>query len=250
MATKVTPKRAIARAEREEDVLADIRAIKLETAQINRETAQLRREITQLEKATAAEEKQRKQEFAAYAVAYAAADEKRKQEAIAYEKKWRAERDRDMRALRKVVSAVSKQVGSATNSNGDAAEEYFINALKSKMTFAGIHYDLFNANMLSYAKERNIREEYDIVLLNGSSVAIIEIKYNAKDADFLSTFTTRKVENFRLLFPQYANHKIYLGVAAMSFDEKVIAAAKKLGVGILKQVGNVLESDTENIKVY
>jgi Holliday junction resolvase-like predicted endonuclease len=236
MATKVTTKRAIAPAEREEDVLANIRAIKLETAQIERE-------IVQLKKAAVAEA--------------AANDERRKHEAAANKErrekefaKLKKEREKIDKELKQIMKDLAKQVGGATNSNGDAAEEYSINALEAKMTFAGVHYDSFNANMLSYVKELNIREEYDIVLLNGSSVAIIEVKYNAKDADFLSTLTDRKVKNFRLLFPQYAKHKIYLGIAAMSFDDKVVAAAKKLGVGILRQVGGVLESDTENIITY
>jgi hypothetical protein len=41
-----------------------------------------------------------------------------------------------------------------------------------------------------------------------------------------------------------------LGIASMSFNDEVIKAAKKLGIGILKQKGDTIECDTEYIKTY
>ncbi|GHV68095.1 hypothetical protein FACS1894199_14820 [Bacteroidia bacterium] len=142
---------------------------------------------------------------------------------------------------------MSKEIGGISNNNGYFAEEYFINALQKKKTFAGIRYDYVDPNM----KHRlgNVQDEFDIVMFNGSSIAIIEIKYRVQ-LDFLTTLTTKKVENFRTLFPYYAKHKIYLGIASMSFNKKVIMGAKKLGIGMLKPQGDTLECDTEHIKAY
>ncbi|GHU60901.1 hypothetical protein FACS1894121_1660 [Bacteroidia bacterium] len=142
---------------------------------------------------------------------------------------------------------LSKEIGGISNNNGYFAEEYFINALQKNKTFAGIRYDYVDPNM----KYRlgNVQDEFDIVMFNGSSIAIIEVKYRVQ-LDFLTTLTTQKVQNFRTLFPAYAKHKIYLGIASMSFNKKVIMGAKKLGIGMLKPQGDTLECDTEHIKAY
>jgi Holliday junction resolvase-like predicted endonuclease len=94
-----------------------------------------------------------------------------------------------------------------------------------------------------------VQDEFDVVMYNGTSIAIIEIKYRVHQ-DFLNTLATSKVENFRKLFPMYAKHKIYLGIASMSFNKEVISEAKKLGIGILKQKGDTIEYDTEYMKAY
>ncbi|GHT13326.1 hypothetical protein AGMMS4956_09330 [Bacteroidia bacterium] len=145
------------------------------------------------------------------------------------------------------IKKLEKLVGGISNNNGYFAEEYFINALQASKTFAGIRYDHVTPNIKSY--DGKLQDEFDIVMYNGSSIAIIEAKYRVHP-DFLTTLTTTKVKNFRKLFPNYAKHKIYLGIASMSFNNEVIKEAKKLGIGILKPQGDTLECDTENIKAY
>jgi hypothetical protein len=94
-----------------------------------------------------------------------------------------------------------------------------------------------------------VEDEYDIVLFNGTSVAIIETKYRVHKT-FVNDLTTKKVSNFRQLFPEYAQHKIYLGVASMSFNADTLDYAHELGIGIIKQNGDTFEFDTENMKAY
>ncbi|GHV64759.1 hypothetical protein FACS1894199_03770 [Bacteroidia bacterium] len=184
------------------------------------------------EKEAAEYEEQRKKEAAE-------ADKRRKE----YEKQCKKEAAESRERMKKI----EETVGGISNNNGYFAEEYFINALQKKKTFAGIRYDYVDPNM----KYRlgNVQDEFDIVMFNSSSIAIIEIEYSVQ-LDFLTTLTTQKVQNFRTLFPYYAKHKIYLGIASMSFNKKVIMGAKKLGIGMLKPQGDTLECDTEHIKAY
>jgi hypothetical protein len=158
------------------------------------------------------------------------------QEAEARSKKLDAKLDR-----------LNEIVGGTANNNGFFAEEHFFNALESSHCFGNIQYDFVLRN--ENRREGKLENEYDILMLNGSSVAIIETKYRAHQ-NYLETLVTKKVQDFRALHPNYAKHKIYLGIASMSFNKEVIAQAKKLGIGILKQVGNVVECDTEHIKAY
>jgi hypothetical protein len=60
----------------------------------------------------------------------------------------------------------------------------------------------------------------------------------------------QKVPNFRILFPDYASYKIYLGLGALSISEEVAEEAKKLGIGLLRQVGETVEYETKWVRAY
>ncbi|GHV64063.1 hypothetical protein FACS1894199_01450 [Bacteroidia bacterium] len=218
----------------------DIRAILKETAEQRKQfEAQHAKNIAEYEeqrKKESAEAEKRREEYDKRA---AEADKRREE----YDKR----REKEYAEWHARWKEVSKEIGGISNNNGYFAEEYFINALQKKKTFAGIRYDYVDPNM----KYRlgNVQDEFDIVMFNGSSIAIIEVKYRVQ-LDFLTTLTTQKVQNFRTLFPAYAKHKIYLGIASMSFNKKVIMGAKQLGIGMLKPQGDTLECDTEHIKAY
>ena len=129
------------------------------------------------------------------------------------------------------------------------AEEMIYNALDREMTFSGIKFQYICANMNKSLKSENIRAEFDVVLENGDTVAIIETKYKVREKD-VSELLNKKLNNFRKLFPMYANYKIMLGVGGMSFEKKAITAANKKGIGIIKIVGDKVEYQTENVKIY
>jgi hypothetical protein len=61
---------------------------------------------------------------------------------------------------------------------------------------------------------------------------------------------TNKLTQFRKLFPEYANYRIYLGIAGLSFDKSVVKEAGKFGIGMVKQDGKTVEVNAENMKVY
>ncbi|GHV68558.1 hypothetical protein FACS1894199_15970 [Bacteroidia bacterium] len=177
----------------------------------------------------------------------AAEAEKRREEYDKRREKESAEWHASWKELKEYQANVSKEIGGIASNNGYFAEEYFINALQKKKTFAGIRYDHVGPNIKAF--DGTLQDEFDIVMYNGSSIAIIEVKYRVHP-DFLTTLTTKKVQNFRKLFPKFAKHKIYLGIASMSFNAEVIIGAKKLGIGMLKPQGDTLECDTEHIKAY
>ncbi|GHV60829.1 hypothetical protein FACS1894195_0270 [Bacteroidia bacterium] len=167
------------------------------------------------------------------------ADKRREKEFAEWHARWKK--------IEEAQANLAKEIGGIANNNGYFAEDFFINALQQKKTFAGIRYDHVESNIKPLNDK--LQDKFDIVMYSGSSIAIIEIEYFAQP-DFLTTLTTKKVQNFRKLFPNYAKHKIYLGIASMSFNAEVIKGAKKLGIGILQQKGDTLECDTDHIKAY
>jgi len=91
-------------------------------------------------------------------------------------------------------------------------------------------------------------DEYDILLVNGKSVAIIEIKYKAHERNIPEVI--RKAQTFRANFSDYANHQVYLGLASMSFYPELEQACVNHGIAVVKQVGDTVVVNDAYLKVY
>jgi hypothetical protein len=162
------------------------------------------------------------------------------------------ETDRQMQETDRKLKELGIHVAGIGDSNGMFAEEYFFNSLRSKMEFAGVNFDDISRKFKLLRKTldgKRIEDQFDIVLLNGDAVALIEVKYKARNDD-LSKMVNQKIPNFKFLFPEYANHIIYLGLGGFSFEENVDNGAKELGIGLLKQVGETIEYETSWVRAY
>ncbi len=91
--------------------------------------------------------------------------------------------------------------------------------------------------------------EFDIVLENGDSVALIEVK-NRIHPKFIKEFAEDRVKKFRKYFPQYEKYKVYLGIAGFSFGKTSLEEAKKHGIGVIRQVGKTVEIESKKLMVY
>jgi len=152
----------------------------------------------------------------------------------------------------KQIKAMQKELGGIGKSNGEFAEEFFYNSLKKTMRFAGVRYKYISDK---FAREKpmtdntEIKAQFDIVLHNGKSIALIEAKYKANLKD-VKEMVEKKVPNFRLLYPEYAKHKLYLGIGSLVLKDRVVQEAKKLGIGLMKQRGDAVEYKTDWVRVY
>jgi hypothetical protein len=77
----------------------------------------------------------------------------------------------------------------------------------------------------------------------------VEVKFKVQ-IKYLEKMVNKKVENFRKIFPFYKDYKIYLGIGSMSLDDGVLEKAKELGIGILRQKGDMIEIDEGYVKAY
>ena len=137
--------------------------------------------------------------------------------------------------------------GNTARNLGFVTEDYFYNSLSDKMKFGGIKYDKISKNIHTVSKK--LEDEFDVVLYNGNSIALIECKHKAHKSD-VEKLMTKKVENFRLLHPDFAKYKIYLGIGSFGFYDELETFAKENGVAVLKQKGDITEIDDKNLKVY
>ena len=161
-------------------------------------------------------------------------------------------RNRELEKLEKHIKEVSKNIDGLNKSAGMIAEEQVLDYLTRTMTFGKNHFDAIQQNVHSKRTingGEKIEAEYDVLMTNDVSACIIETKSRAREDD-IKDLVENKAAKFKKLFPIFANHKLYLGIAAMSFEEGAKEEAKNLGIGILKPKGDFVEVIDDNLKVY
>ncbi len=178
-------------------------------------------------------------------------DKKLKKDSKEFEKRLKKDSEdfekrlrKDNEAFNKRIRKLEELVGNIGNNQGDVAEEYFVNSLKDSLKLANIDFDLLLKNVGLSTK--NIRDEFDILLVNGNSVALIEVKYKVHP-NILEKLP-KKIEHLKLM-PQYKNYKIYAGIAGFYIPDEVIEEAIKRGYFVLQRKGNVIQTFADNLKV-
>jgi hypothetical protein len=146
--------------------------------------------------------------------------------------------------LQKKLDKLGEQIGGINDNIGFHAEQFFQDALAKNKTFGGIKYDDIIRNM-----KCEDETEFDIVLINSDSVAIIEVK-NRIHPDFVEKMAKDRVDKFRKNLSKFKSYKAYLGIAGFSFCNDVLKKAKECGIGIIKQVGDSVEIDAESLRAY
>jgi len=151
------------------------------------------------------------------------------------------------------TAAMKEEVAGIAKSNGMFAEDVFFRSLWHQKEFAGIHFDDVSdqfGGMLKLPDGTRLRDQFDIVMTNDVSVAIVETKYRAREKDVIELAET-SVEHFKILFPYYKGYKIYLGIGALAFEDKAVEKARERGIGLIKQVEDAVEDVTDwEVKAY
>jgi hypothetical protein len=146
----------------------------------------------------------------------------------------------------RVIKEVGRRMGAMASNQGDVAEEFFYNTLFDKPEVGGIRFDRVLKN-ISGGKPGH-QAEFDVVMHNGSSMAIIEVKYKAHTNDVEQV--ERQLERYRDIFPEYKDYKLYGGLAGFSVPEDVAQAARDKGLFVLKRKGDLVEAETLSMKAF
>ena len=137
------------------------------------------------------------------------------------------------------VDKIADMFGSFGRNLGEITEEFFFNALSKTQMLGGIHYDFIDKNLTRSSGK--VQDEFDIVMVNGKDVAIIEVKYKAHETD-LTKLLTKKHNNFKKLFPIYKDYQHHLVLASFSIYDQLKEQALSQGVMVLQRTGDVIES--------
>jgi hypothetical protein len=149
------------------------------------------------------------------------------------------ELDRADAHMREALAEMGRRLGSMGQNQGDVAEEFFYNSLEDSPTLGGIHYDYKGKGWRKQLGK--VQDEFDIVLVNAEHVALIEVKYKAHAND-LTKILDKKISNFKVLFPEYANYQHHLGFASLHMNDELKQSALDAGVMVLQRKGDVMES--------
>jgi len=147
----------------------------------------------------------------------------------------------------KALKKIGIEVGGISNNQGYHAEQFFQDIFERKLEFGGVKYDEMIPNLAHKSKKGEI--EFDIALVNGDSIALIEVK-NRIHPDFVKELAEERVDKFKEFFREFENYKVYLGIAGFSFSDEVLDRASAYGIGVVKQVGDSVEIRAERLRVY
>jgi hypothetical protein len=157
------------------------------------------------------------------------------------------ETDRIVKENAQRMKELQELMGGWSNSHGSFAEEYFFNSFENgKQNFFGEKFDNIEKNVKPVTQK--LKDEYDIVMYNHHAVAIIEVKFKAREKDIPKVI--KKAETFKILCPSYKDFKIYLGLASLSFNVDIEKECLHQGIAVIKQVGDTVVINDENLKVF
>ena len=168
------------------------------------------------------------------AIAQKATDEQMKRNAIAQKAT-----DEQMKRTDEKLERIGIMVGNIAQNQGAVAEEFFYNSLKETQTLAGVHYDFIDKSVSRTGN--GVSDEYDMILVNGEDVAIVEVKYKAHEKD-LDKLLTKKIDNFKKLFPAYKDYRHHLVLATFHLYNEVKERALQNNVIVLQRKGDIVES--------
>jgi hypothetical protein len=154
-----------------------------------------------------------------------------------------AETKIELKQLSKEVKAVNQAQGGLGKSIGDQTEEFFYQGFKRDLRFHGMQFDNIDRNIQVQQKE------YDIVLYNGDSLALISVKHKLRQKD-VDQFIKKDIPAFTEFFPQYKNHTVYAGMASLSAGKNTYNYAAHKGLVLYTQSGeSPLNKDIKDFQV-
>ena len=138
------------------------------------------------------------------------------------------------------LDRLAEMYGGVGNSQGAVAEEFYYNSLKADPVLGGVRFDFIDKNLTR--SHAGVEDEFDLLLVNGRAVFVVEVKYKAHVKD-LRRLLDIKAVNFRRLFPEYADREQRFVLAAFHIiDDELKRAALEQGVTVLQRKGDVVES--------
>lgn len=137
------------------------------------------------------------------------------------------------------LDAMGIRLGNIGQNQGAVAEEFFFNSLQAKPVLGGVRYEDVFHNIRSFSGK--LEGEYDVVMVNGQSVALVEVKYAVHPNDIDKTI--KGIANYRALFPQHKDYAVYGAIAGFKIADDVAELAKEQGLMVLKRKGDVMEVD-------
>jgi len=145
------------------------------------------------------------------------------------------------------IDRIATLVGNISNNQGDATEEFFYRSLLEDAHLGDMHFDTIDRNLQRH--KGHLQDEFDLVLVNRDSVAVVEIKHKAYP-DLIDKMVNKKLPHFRALFSYYKQLKLYGVIASMISNRKLVEKAKAAGLFFLTQQGQHVVLVNDKVKAF
>ncbi len=178
---------------------------------------------------------------ASLAVSQDRTDEQMQRNAIA-QKATDEQMKRNDKMLTEKLDRMGITLGNVTNNQGDVAEEFFFNSLANDTHLGSIYFDDIEKN--GHKRRGKTEEEYDIIMTNGDSIGIVEVKYKAHENDLDKL--DRKMQNFKKLFPIYQSYKQYGAIASFHINDDAKREALRRGYFVLQRSGDLVHTESSD----
>ncbi|MCY4278218.1 MAG: hypothetical protein OXE81_10355 [Gammaproteobacteria bacterium] len=137
------------------------------------------------------------------------------------------------------LDRLAAMYGGVGNNQGLVAEEFYYNSLKADPVLDGMRFDFVDRNVTR--SRAGLEDEFDLLLVNGRAVFVVEVKYKAHEKD-LGRLLGEKAPNFRRLFPEHTRRRQRFALAAFHIHDGLKRAALEQGVSVLQRKGDVIET--------
>lgn len=150
---------------------------------------------------------------------------------------------KDIEKTHQDIDKVYKAQGRAENNRGAEVEEFFYNTLMHEPIIGTMQFDKVLSNHMVGKKGKET--ELDLLLINGNSLAIIEVKskFHPKDLNQLQ----EHIDFLRDHSPEFKKYRFYGGIAGFSIPNDVTKAAHEKGYFVLKRRGKIITANTQGM---
>ncbi|SFV71670.1 hypothetical protein MNB_SV-13-945 [hydrothermal vent metagenome] len=141
--------------------------------------------------------------------------------------------DMQMKKTDKQIKALSRNIDGVNKSIGLEVEDFFYSSLKENPILGNTKFDYVYQNSKRDFKGES--QEIDILLENGSTVGVVEVKnkVSQKSIDQLDTI----MERFDYFHPIYKDYKVIGAIAGKIFPKHLQTQALNKGYSVLMQQG-------------
>jgi LEA14-like dessication related protein len=157
-----------------------------------------------------------------------------------------AELTQSINVSREEIKLTRSEVDGVGKSQGMVAEEFYANSLTLNPKIGKLKFDQVMTGIKVGKGHDNA--QFDVVMINGNSVAIVEVKYRAQ-IKTIAQLDKQMIE-FRARLPIYDTFKLYGGIAGFSVSDNVVQAAHDKGYFVLKRSGDAFAVDTQGMKAF
>ena len=149
--------------------------------------------------------------------------------------------------LNKLIAG-NEAMQSFIKNDADACEQRFVDSLDSHdLIVAGVNFDEIYSNVRKKRGGKNI--ELDALLINGDSVAIMEVKKKLHLNDVVKV-RDNLIGRFRDLFPEHQAKRLLVLVAGESINADAEAQALEAGFVVLSFKARELQMQTQQARYY